>query len=564
MHMIVHDYNDFEKSLRLKYTREQYIKQKHNSNYEPPPQTTTSLLYRRMTFLPQPVPETPITNFSCYGMLETYIDNTKQQIAHHLPQLSRQTQPNISIQQQRAKHKLQLARQTVTIKPADKNLGIVIMDTDDYITQCLEHLRDTNTYRQITSYPTEHIRTLLLQVLPNFKQALDAHDKRLYKYLLPPTDKTRTPRFYGLPKIHKTYTHLPSVRPIVSQTNSLLSPTAKFIDHILQPLASSYPDYLHNSIALSLILQQTHVPDDAILVTIDVTSLYPSIPQQQCINIICDELHTHHNFLTFDPNLIIQLLHVNVNNNFFTFNNFTFQQINSTAMGATFSQTIANIFMSTILRDFLLTQPIHPLLITRYIEDIFMIWTDSTYKLTTFLTNLNSFHPNLNFAYQHSPSFIDFLDMTIYKGHYFNYTNILDTKTFQKQLNLYQYLHFSSDHQPSIFSAMIRGECIRYVRTDTMPDTYSATLHNFKQRLRRRQYPTSLIDKATATVKYSNRRKYLKHKQLQKQTLPPHFTSTYHHHSIDCLNRSFCTITHISTAPHQDSLHFATPPCTTN
>ena len=518
---ILHDYNDFAKSIRLKYSRAQYTKQTHNNNYNPSvPPTMTSHLYRQMTFLPPQVQQTRITNYSGYTTLETYIDNTKQQVAEQLHQLSQQTRPNISTQQQNAIYKLRLTN-TVTIKPADKNLGIVMMDTDDYITQCLKHLTDKNTYRLITTYPTEHIRKQLSQVLINFKQELNTRDKRLYKYLLPQTDKTRTPLFYGLPKIHKTFTDLPPLRPIVSQTNSLLSPTAKLIDYILQPIASSYPDYLHNSTALSLILQQTYIPDNAILVTIDVTSLYPSIPQQQCLNIIYNELHNHRDLLTFDPNLTIQLLHININNNCFTFNDFTFQQINGTAMGATFSPTIANIFMSTILRDFLQTQRIQPLLITRYIDDIFMIWTDSTDKLTTFLTNLNKFHPDIHFTYQHSPSSIDFLDMTIYKGHYFDYTNTLDTKTFQKPMNLYQYLHFHSDHQPSIFKAIIKGECIRYARTNTMPETYKATVHNLKKRLRKRQYPTSLIDKITATVKYNNRQKYLQNKKLKKQAPSP-------------------------------------------
>ena len=307
----------------------------------------------------------------------------------------------------------------------------------------------------------------------------------------------------------------------MSQTNSLLSPTAKFIDHVLQPIAASYPDDLHNSTALSLTLQQTHVPDNAILVTADVASLHPSIPQQHCLHTIYNELHTHRDLLTFDPNLIIQLLQVNTNNNYFTFNNFTFQQINGTAMGATFSPRIANIFMSTILRDFLPTQQIQPQLITRYIDNIFMIWTDSTDNLTTFLTDLDSFHPNLHFTHQYSSTDITFLDMTIYKGHLFDYTNTLDTKTYQKRMNLYQYLHFSSDHQPSIFKAMIRGKCIRYVRTNTMQETYSATLHNFKQRLHKRHYPTSLIDKITTTIKYSNRQKYLQCKQPKKQTFSP-------------------------------------------
>ena len=65
-----------------------------------------------------------------------------------------------------------------------------MMDTDDYITQYLKHLTDKNTHRLITTYPTAHnIQKQLLQVL-NFKQELDTHDKRLYKYLLPQTDKT--------------------------------------------------------------------------------------------------------------------------------------------------------------------------------------------------------------------------------------------------------------------------------------------------------------------------------------------------------------------------------------
>ena len=82
------------------------------------------------------------------------------------------------------------------------------------------------------------------------------------------------------------FTHLPPLRPIVSQSASPLSASAIFIDHVLQPLALQYPDYLHNSTALSLLLEDLHIPDEAILVAIDVSSLYPSIPQTECLNII--------------------------------------------------------------------------------------------------------------------------------------------------------------------------------------------------------------------------------------------------------------------------------------
>ena len=144
-------------------------------------------------------------------------------------------------------------------------------------------------------------------------------------------------------------------------------------------------------------------------------------------------------------------------------------------MGAVFLPTIANIFMSTVLQSFLDTQTNTPLLISRYIDDIFLIWPGTAHELTAFLTSLNTFHPNLWFTHRHSTSTIDFLDLTIYKGTRFHFTNILDTKTFQKPLTLYQYLHFSSHHTPNILRAIIKGECIRYARTNTAHETCASS-----------------------------------------------------------------------------------------
>ena len=133
-----------------------------------------------------------------------------------------------------------------------------------------------------------------------------------------------------------------------------------------------------------------------------------------------------------------------------------------------------------------------PLALTRYIDDIFLIWTGTEPQLTTFLNDLNSFHPSLRFTHEASTTSTNFLDLTIFKGTNFAFTNVLDTKTFQKPLNLYQYLHFSSAHPSNVYKSIIRGECIRYVRTNIF------------------------IDKMFATVKYHNRHKY-----LQKHTPHP-------------------------------------------
>ena len=109
------------------------------------------------------------------------------------------------------------------------------------------------------------------------------------------------------------------------------------------------------------------------------------------------------------------------------------QQIKGTAMGAVFSPTIANIYMSSIIRSFLLTQPIQPHRVARYIGDIFIIWTDTTETLMSFLHDLNHFHPSLTFTHEHSTASINFLDLTIYKGFNFHITNTLEMKSTKVQ-----------------------------------------------------------------------------------------------------------------------------------
>ena len=410
--------------------------------------------------------------------------------------------------------KFKTIKDKIIIKPADKNLGIVLLDTDDYIKECTTHLADTSTYRLANAYPKQEIIKLIQNVVISFKKHLHDYDKRLYNYLLTQPKNARQPQFYGLPKIHKKFTKVPPVRPIVSQCSSPLTPTAEFIDHVLQPLAQSYQDYIQNSTSLIRILEHTYVPDDAILVSMDVCSLYPSIPQTEMLKIIYQEMISNQHLIAFDPNLIIRLLHINVNYTYFEFGSLTFQQIKGTSMGAPFSPTIANIFMSVSIRKFLHTQSNKPLLIARYIDDIFMIWPHSMDSLQTFINNLNDFDDSINYTSEHSQSTIVFLDLTIFKSPLFPVTNILDIKTFQKPRNLYQYLHYNSYHQKTTLKAIITGELTRYIRTNTMENNFIAMKRLFKKRLLARNYPEQLIDKTMATVKYSSRQQLLQQKEL--------------------------------------------------
>ena len=308
--------------------------------------TTTAFIHRRMKFLPKTVTVSSTQLFSDISQLEHYIELTKRSLNDQLPEILKKSAPNLTKEEKASIKSLKNARQTLTIKPADKNLGVVIMNTDDYLQQCTKLLTNTTTYRPAETYPKDDMARKLTDTLISFNSQLIGYIKKLYEYLQPKPNQAQIPKFYGIPKIHKKYDTLPPMRPIVAHTSSLFTPTARFLDHLLQPVAQTYPDYLHNSASLSILLQTLEVPETAILVSVNVESLYPSIPQTECLDIIYEELHSQRHLLLFDPNLIIRLLHINVNHNYFEFATLIFQQITGTAMGTAFSPTIANIFMS--------------------------------------------------------------------------------------------------------------------------------------------------------------------------------------------------------------------------
>ena len=101
--------------------------------------------------------------------------------------------------------------------------------------------------------------------------------------------------------------------------------------------------------------------------------------------------------------------------------------------------------MEYIETEFLKAQIIKPWLWKRFIDDIFIIWTDSEKNLNKFLKDLNEFYRNLKFTYEKPQEKINFLDLVI---------TISDGKIiidlYCKSTNSDQYLHFDSCHAEHI------------------------------------------------------------------------------------------------------------------
>ena len=112
------------------------------------------------------------------------------------------------------------------------------------------------------------------------------------------------------------------------------------------------------------------MPKNAFLVSMDVTSLYTNIPQEEGITIVCN---TYENFHAQKPpiatNFLREMLSLILKENSFQFNGKDYQylQTHGTAMGAKMVVAFANIFMASIEKEILRQSVNKPLTWKRFI-----------------------------------------------------------------------------------------------------------------------------------------------------------------------------------------------------
>ena len=93
----------------------------------------------------------------------------------------------------------------------------------------------------------------------------------------------RIPIFYTLTKIHKPK---PVGRPIISGCEGPTEKISSFVDSLLQPISRQRKSHLKDTTDFINFIEETKVSENTILVSMDVTSLYTNIPQEEGITMI--------------------------------------------------------------------------------------------------------------------------------------------------------------------------------------------------------------------------------------------------------------------------------------
>ena len=167
---------------------------------------------------------------------------------------------------------------------------------------------------------------------------------------------------------------------------------------------------------LQLLQSLPPLPENAILMTPDVTSLYTNIPHEEGIESVLHYMKLHANTLspgTPNPHTIGVLLETILKNNNLLFMDSHFLQLVGTVMGTKAAPPYPNLFMGRH-KETILTWAIP--FWKRFIDDIFLIFLGTTKQLQSMKDFMNNLHPTIKFTFEHSTQEISFLDMNIHIG----------------------------------------------------------------------------------------------------------------------------------------------------
>ena len=152
------------------------------------------------------------------------------------------------------------------------------MDKTNYITEGYRQLNNDNHYEKVNEpiYPRTAIQ--ITGILNKLKSsgAISEEKTKQFRFLSPPQDP-RPRHFYRLTN-----------RPIMSDCNSESKNVSSFIDSQLKRFAMDHPSYIKNTYDFVEKIKALTLPDNCLLLTLYVESMYTNIDQIKGLQVVRD------------------------------------------------------------------------------------------------------------------------------------------------------------------------------------------------------------------------------------------------------------------------------------
>ena len=309
--------------------------------------------------------------------LESYLESVKIQLAE-----IKLIKPKNNLSHNEYKALTELKKNTyIVLKKADKGTTTVITNKCDKI-QAQIQLNNREHYKPLqnpmTVETSQRVHELVTQLHQN--NFIDDMTKKWFSQMRHPP---RMPIFYTVTKIHKPN---PVRRLIISGCEGPTERLSFFVDKLLQPIAQKQKSYLKDTTDFVNFIEKTKVSQDTILVSMDVTSLYTNIPQEEGITTVCRAYQAFHNNNPPIPSHYLkEMLKLILQENSFQFIGNNYLQTHGTAMGTKMAVAFANIFMADIETKMISQSKTKPIEWKRFIDDIFSLWDSDKKEINLFI-----------------------------------------------------------------------------------------------------------------------------------------------------------------------------------
>ena len=291
------------------------------------------------------------------------------------------------------------------------------------------------------------------------------------------------------------------------------------------------------------------VPQNTMLASFDVTSLYTNIPHELGLRAIkywleheSDEIPSR-----FSHEFILKGLQIILENNHFVFDDNFYLQIKGTAMGTKVAPTYATLVMGIIEKQLNekisseFDQDFSTYILEnwkRYLDDCFIFCTKNENDLHTFHNVLNSIDESIQFTVEHSTHELPFLDILIIKE-----DSKIITDLYSKPTDTHQYLDFRSCH-PSHTKRNIPFNLARRICTIVKDlNLRDKRLKELEIYLLRQNYPKNLIMNGISNAKgiplQTLRRSQPRDETRQQSNIPFVVTHNPKNHNISTYQLGF-------------------------
>ena len=191
-------------------------------------------------------------------------------------------------------------------------------------------------------------------------------------------------------------------------------------------------------------------------------------------------------------------------------------QVGGTAMGTRVALCYANTFMGWFEDTFVYVYTPAPHLWKRYIDDIFVIWTNGEDTLTSFVQHLNECMPSIKFEIEMSLEKVCFLDVTVI----LNPNGSISTDLYTKPTDSHNYLDYRSAHPKHCRAGIPFSQFLRLKRICSNNKTFVERCRDMSRHFIRANYPADIIKDAFNRVYSLDRQELLRPKPKQDKQDP--------------------------------------------